>query len=124
MARPSKDTSLEPDANLFALLRSYGWWILLLTVLTVGGSALNLAVPELLSHAIDAYTAGTLVLSSALLSLGLVALGIFIFNNLQSVVAGVCLRAGRARLAPQAGQRHLGAGIRGHRGHDPRQAPD
>ena len=79
------DTALQ-EGSLFSLLAPYKWWVVLLSVLTVAGSALNLAVPQIISHVIDAYTTHTLVLGNSLLFLGLVAFGIFLFNNLQSVV--------------------------------------
>ncbi len=71
--------------SLGALLRPYLGWILLLSALTVAGSALNLAIPQLIAHAIDAYTTHTLVLSTTLLWFGVVAFGIFLFNNLQNI---------------------------------------
>ncbi|MDB5237725.1 MAG: transporter ATP-binding protein [Parcubacteria group bacterium] len=74
------------EGSLFSLLRPYTGWIILLLVFTIGGNALNLAVPQIISHAIDAYTARTLVLGSALTLFGFVAVGIFLLNNLQSLV--------------------------------------
>jgi ATP-binding cassette subfamily B protein len=74
-----------PDASLLALLRPYGWWVFLLIVLTIAGSALSLLVPQILSHAIDAYALHTLNVQTSLAAFGAVALGIFILNNLQSV---------------------------------------
>ena len=71
--------------SLGALLRPYLGWILLLSALTVAGSALNLAIPQLIAHAIDAYTTHTLVLSTTLFWFGVVAFGIFLFNNLQNI---------------------------------------
>jgi ATP-binding cassette subfamily B protein len=83
MASPAPSSS---GGSLLALLRPYGWWVALLLVLTLAGSALNLVIPQILAHAIDAYTAHTLVLSHSLLLFVAVALGIFLFNNLQSIV--------------------------------------
>lgn len=73
-------------ANLVSLLRPYWVFVLLLIVFTVAGSALNLVVPQIIAHAVDGYTAGTLVLNTSLVIFGLVIFGIFLFNNLQSVV--------------------------------------
>ncbi|MDB4991836.1 MAG: transporter ATP-binding protein [Parcubacteria group bacterium] len=87
MARPSpSETPANPQGSLFSLLGPYKWWVVLLLILTVAGSALNLVVPLIISHGIDAYTNHTLVLSHSLLIFGIVALGIFIFNNLQGIV--------------------------------------
>ena len=85
MARTDRAPS-SPNGSLLALLRPYGWWVALLLILTLSGSALNLVIPQILAHAIDAYAAHTLVLSRSLTVFGLVAFGIFLFNNLQSLV--------------------------------------
>ena len=74
------------EGTLFDLLRPYGGWIALLLAFTIGGNALNLAVPEILSQAIDAYTTHTLMLGRSLSIFGIVAFGIFLLNNLQSIV--------------------------------------
>lgn len=80
-------TMTQPrKGSLVSLMRPYGWWVLLLIVFTVAGSALNLVVPQIIAQAVDAYTAGTLVLNTSLLLFGLVIFGIFVFNNIQSVV--------------------------------------
>lgn len=80
------ETNPIAQASLGSLLKPYGGWITLLVILTVAGSALGLIVPQLMSHAIDAYTAGTLDLTRSLIEFGLVAVGIFILLNLQSLV--------------------------------------
>ena len=76
----------KTQANIFGLLRPYTLWVVLLIALTIGGNALNLIVPLLISHAIDAYATHTLVLSDTLWLFGLVAFGIFLLNNFQSIV--------------------------------------
>ncbi|MDB5265869.1 MAG: transporter ATP-binding protein [Parcubacteria group bacterium] len=82
-----KQASTPPaEGTLFDLLRPYSGWIILLLVFTIGGNALNLAVPQILSQAIDAYTTHTLVLGRTLTLFGFVAFGIFLLNNLQSLV--------------------------------------
>ena len=75
--------------SLVSLLLPYWGWILLLTLLTVFANGLNLVVPQITSHAIDAYTKGNLVISSVVLEFILIAIGIFIFTFLQSVVQTV-----------------------------------
>ncbi|MES2225810.1 MAG: ABC transporter ATP-binding protein [Patescibacteria group bacterium] len=86
---PKSSPSTNPDienASLVALLRPYTLWILLLIVLTIAGSALNLAVPQIFARGIDTYQAGTFNLPLTLVIFGLVAVGIFIMNALQAVV--------------------------------------
>ncbi len=71
---------------MFALLKPYTGWILLLTLVTLVANGFNLVVPQLTAHAIDAYTAHTLHLGSVILSFFFVALGIALFTFFQSIV--------------------------------------
>src|SRR5690242_11270704 len=56
-----------PGGGMFALLTPYRPLIATLAGLTIAGNALNLVVPKLISHAIDAYTQQTFVLSTTVL---------------------------------------------------------
>jgi ATP-binding cassette subfamily B protein len=76
----------KPPSNLFTLLKPYWVWILALTVLTVLANGLNLVVPQITAHAIDAYTKHTLVIPSVILEFFLIAIGIFFFTYLQTIV--------------------------------------
>ena len=73
-------------AGLLALLKPYRGLILLLVILTVAGSGLNLAVPRIVAHAIDAYAQQTFVLSSVVLQFFVVAFLVFSLTYLQSIV--------------------------------------
>ena len=68
------------------LLKPYRGLIVLLVVLTIAGNALNLAVPRIISHAIDAYTQQTFVLSAVVLQFFVVAFLVFALTYLQSIV--------------------------------------
>ena len=57
-----------------------------LVLLTAAGSGLGLAVPLVTSRAIDAFTTGHLNVTSLLVSLSALALGAFVFGNLQNIV--------------------------------------
>jgi ATP-binding cassette subfamily B protein len=72
--------------NLYSILASYKLLILLLVTLTIAGNALNLLVPLIVSRAIDGYTQGSFIISNVIINLFLVALGVFIFTYLQSIV--------------------------------------
>jgi ATP-binding cassette subfamily B protein len=74
-----------PGAGLFLLLKPYRPQIAMLVVLTVAGNALNLVVPKLISHAIDAYTQRTFVLSTTVLQFFVVAFFVFALTYLQSI---------------------------------------
>src|SRR2546430_15666180 len=74
-----------PGASLFALLKPYRSLITILVALTIAGNALNLVVPKLISHAIDAYTQRTFVLSTVVVQFFVVAFFVFAFSYLQSI---------------------------------------
>lgn len=75
-----------PSANLWSLLGPYRGLIALLTLLTVAGNALSLVVPQLIAHAIDAYTAGRFDLSEVVPRFAGVAALAFLLTYLQSIV--------------------------------------
>jgi len=74
-----------PGAGLFLLLKPYRPQVAMLVVLTIAGNGLNLIVPKLISHAIDAYTERTFVLSSTVLQFFLVAFLVFTLTYFQSI---------------------------------------
>ena len=72
--------------NLWALLRPYGGWVAWLVTLTIIANGLNLAVPQLIAKAIDAYDAGRFSPGLIAIEFSIAASGVFIFTYLQSVV--------------------------------------
>lgn len=82
---PKKTPARPKGPSLLALLQPYRGLVALLAVLTIVGNALNLAVPKIVSRAIDAYTQGQLVLGPVVIELSAVAVGIFVFLYLQNV---------------------------------------
>ena len=76
----------KTSSSLIDLLRPYWGWVLLLTVLTVVANGFNLIVPEITSHAIDAYTGHTLVIPTVIIEFFAVTVGILIFTFLQTIV--------------------------------------
>ena len=79
-------TKKPPGAGLFALLKPYRQLVAMLVVLTIAGNGLNLVVPKLISHAIDAYTQRAFVLSTVVLQFFVVAFLVFALTYLQSLV--------------------------------------
>ena len=75
--------------SLWPLLAPYKGQMFLMVVLTAAGNALNLAVPKVAADAIDAFTTGHLHLDASLSLLAALALGTFVFGNLQNVVQTV-----------------------------------
>lgn len=72
--------------SLFGLLKPYRALIAWLVVLTIVSNAFNLAVPKVISRAIDAYTHGNFVLQDFIVEFFVISLFIFVFTYLQSVV--------------------------------------
>jgi ATP-binding cassette, subfamily B, bacterial len=72
-------------ARLFLLLKPYRPLVTTLVVLTVAGNGLNLVVPKLISHAIDAYKTPGFVLSTTVLQFFAVAFLVFTLTYLQSI---------------------------------------
>jgi ATP-binding cassette subfamily B protein len=71
--------------SLVGLLKPYARLIFLLALLTILGNGLNLAVPKLISNAIDSYTQQRLILSTLIGEFFAVAAGIFVFSYMQVV---------------------------------------
>jgi ATP-binding cassette subfamily B protein len=84
--KPNLKPKQKKEASLFGLLRPYTWWIVGLAVLTISANALNLLVPKIISGAIDNYTKGSFVLNNVVVEFFFVALFIFVFTYIQSVV--------------------------------------
>jgi ATP-binding cassette subfamily B protein len=72
--------------SLMPLLKPYKGQMLLLTLLTVAGSAVGLLVPWVVARAIDAFAAGRRDLGPEMVALAAIAVGTFVFGNLQNVV--------------------------------------
>ena len=75
--------------SLWPLFKPYKGQMAMLVLLTAAGNALNLAVPKVAADAIDAFTAGRLNLDASLVLLAALALGTFVFGNLQNIVQTV-----------------------------------
>lgn len=76
----------QSKPNLFGLMKPYRGLVLMLVLFTLLANGLNLAVPRIISHAIDSFARGTFGMNQFLMQFSLVALLIFIFTYLQSIV--------------------------------------
>lgn len=85
MSKPTHPSQPKPP-SVFGLLGPYRKLVVSLVLLTVAANALNLVLPLMISRGIDAYTAGTLHLGRLSAEFIAIALFIFIFTYLQSVV--------------------------------------
>jgi ATP-binding cassette subfamily B protein len=75
-----------PGGGLFALLQPYRGLVATLVVMTIFGNGLSLVVPKLISHAIDAYTQRTFVLSTTVLQFFVISFLVFALNYLQNIM--------------------------------------
>src|SRR4051794_35050046 len=72
--------------GIIHLLKPYRGLILLLLVFTLLGNAINLWLPKIISHGIDAYTAGSFSFRNIIIQFTTAVLFIFIFTYLQSII--------------------------------------
>jgi ATP-binding cassette subfamily B protein len=84
VAKPQRKR--PPSSGLMLLLKPYRSLVALLVVLTIAGNALNLVVPKLISHAIDAYTQGRFVLNTVVVQFLVVGFLVFLFTYAQNAV--------------------------------------
>lgn len=84
MPKPQKPKT--NTASIYSLFRPYIWSILILLTLTIAGNGLNLVIPQLISHAIDSYSAGAFVFSTTIIIFSVVTVSIFVLLYLQSIV--------------------------------------
>jgi ATP-binding cassette subfamily B protein len=72
--------------NIFSLLKPYYGLVILLVVFTLMGNGINLVIPLLISHGIDAYGQGSLVFRTLIRNFMLATFFILIFSYLQGIV--------------------------------------
>lgn len=89
-AKKIHDDKIQKGADavpgLFGLLRRYLRLIGLLTALTVVASGISVAVPKMISIAIDTYSSGSFFVKHLVLEFSIVAALVFIFTYLQNIV--------------------------------------
>ena len=83
---PKDQARGHAQPSLFGLLARYKLLIGGLVVLTIASNGFGLAVPKIISSAIDTYTHGTFVLNTLIIEFFIVAVCIFIFTYLQNIV--------------------------------------
>ena len=83
---PQNNVARSKGPNLFGLLKPYARFTILLLILSLLGSGLNLLLPKLIATSIDAYTSNTLALQRMTLTFLGVAVLVFVFAYLQSIV--------------------------------------
>lgn len=86
MKKTSAPSGNTRKAGILSLLKPYSGTVTLLIVFALLSNGINLVIPKIISHGIDSYTAGHLILGRIIMQFGLAALLIFVFTYLQSIV--------------------------------------
>lgn len=73
-------------ANIFSLLKGYRGMILALVVLALASNLLGLALPKMISRAIDDFLSGKFIYKDVIVDFSLVASGVLIFTFLQNII--------------------------------------
>ena len=88
MAKPDKKPAISarPGPGIFSLLKPYSWIVILLIIMALLGSGINMLIPRIIAHGIDAYTAGKFDIRHIVIQFAGAAAGIFIFTFLQNII--------------------------------------
>ncbi|WP_343304114.1 ABC transporter ATP-binding protein [Chitinophaga niabensis] len=81
-----KDHARKKPPGLMGLVKPYKKLITLLIVLAILSNGLNLVIPKIISHGIDAIEKGQLTLKTIIIQFSLTGISVFIFAWLQSLV--------------------------------------
>lgn len=81
-----KDHARKKPPGLMGLVKPYKKLIILLIALAILSNGLNLVIPKIISHGIDAIEKGTLSLKTIIIQFSLTGISVFIFAWLQSLV--------------------------------------
>jgi ATP-binding cassette, subfamily B, bacterial len=73
-------------SGLFSLLKSYTVIVIIMIIMALAGSAMNLLIPKIIAHAIDAFSENMFKPAQIITEFIIVSAGIFIFTFLQSVI--------------------------------------
>ncbi len=86
----------HPKPNMLSLIKPYRGMVFVLVACTIGANALNLAVPKVISRAVDAFVHGRFDAAGFIFQFSIVAILIFLLTYAQSVVQTIAAeRAGR-----------------------------
>ncbi len=80
-----KNPKKAPNSGLITLLKPYSRQISILIILALLSNGINLIIPKIIQHAIDAYSDHSLFFSTTIRNFCLATLGIFLFAYLQRV---------------------------------------
>jgi ATP-binding cassette subfamily B protein len=83
-SQSGKNKILKP--GIFSLLRPYFRMVILLIIMALMGSGINMLIPKIIAHGIDAFSAKHFNIQSVVIEFLLAAAAIFIFTFLQNII--------------------------------------
>ncbi|MGA2405877.1 MAG: ABC transporter ATP-binding protein [Bacteroidales bacterium] len=83
-SQSGKNKILKP--GIFSLLRPYFGMVILLIIMALMGSGINMLIPKIIAHGIDAFSAKHFNIQSVVVEFLLAAAAIFIFTFLQNII--------------------------------------
>jgi ATP-binding cassette, subfamily B, bacterial len=84
VSQSEKDKTAK--ASIFSLLKPYSGLVTVLIVMALLGSGINILIPKIIAHGIDAFTANHFNTVSVIIQFLGAGLGIFIFTSLQNII--------------------------------------
>lgn len=82
----AKEKKTGSRAGLFTVLGPYKGIVIVLIIMALAGSAVNLLIPRIIAHAIDAFSANTFNIRVVIMQFLAAAAGIFIFTLSQGLI--------------------------------------
>jgi ATP-binding cassette subfamily B protein len=76
----------QTKPRMMALLKPYSGLVISLIILALFSNGINLIIPKIIAHGIDAYTSGHLIFKTLIWQFSLAAVFIFVFSYLESIV--------------------------------------
>jgi len=84
VSKIAKNKSLKP--GIFSLLKPYSGIVSLLIIMALLGSAINMLIPKIIAHAIDAYSSNRFDMKSVVIEFISAATAIFVFTFIQNIL--------------------------------------
>jgi ATP-binding cassette, subfamily B, bacterial len=84
VSRSAKDKIIKP--SIFNLLKPYSGIVILLIIMALMGSAVNMLIPKIIAHGIDAFSSKHFDIESVVVEFLIAAAAIFIFTSLQNII--------------------------------------
>ena len=76
----------KSNPGLFSLLKPYSGMVALLIIMALLGSGINILIPKIIAHGIDAYSANNFNVNSVIIQFLSAATAIFVFTFMQNVI--------------------------------------